>query len=831
MNRRLILLDREDQETCLKFLGRGLTCEILTYQEIEEMPELERQEKLCLGEGDGVMLVGGEPFKYLQSYYHFGIRNENYADCAVLRRLSIEGGSFAKCVMEYPNNDVMADFLDPSFTVPVDFSWFKQKICKTYEEAVRLIDYMSSLPENTNYGFDYEASGMPLDKWFELSGASICTTKYGGFISFTDIRKKSSQEEYQDLLQRLGKFLFNRMSRVWTYNMQYEFQVSRRMLGVDLYNLCDASVVNVLDGEHLKKFSLKWTANRVLQSTVWDTEFDRISDLIDKMLFEEVGKLKKDRKKILKVTPDNYKQTPEWAEICSRYPMYIEEFEELILEYWGNPFMCIPSDILGYYCNLDSFYTLMIYETKKSEYSEEAFQVFLDNTRLGCRLHSCGLYVDEPYRLRYKEECEKMMAWGITYCAMARCRIKMEIHKSKMANISKYGKVAQKLLKKDAFFNGDALEIVKYILSSNIDTLDAYDTGINEGSLLITYGQKFAEEFMDELRTTMKDIKMKGKLDEGVVRKKKLLGIMAEKIKPMIGLDKLKLGKKHEELEKFLYYERAYKELESIVENQMPDIECIPDTIDGFGRKGVGLLEYSDFVSENFFKCKSPVENDIIIDEMFNLFKNETSFIAALSESIQQLPGDKKNEFFKNLGLGSMGEAFNHFMTEWENYVKLGPGETYQGPYPIKIFNIALEAWRKGVNYEPAKDVKPVKDVWADFTGFNTQADFFSEYKDQFREYGSRFVDTDLKESFYFMRKLGLNYLLYKKYSKVLSVYVEGLFHATGKWVIEERDHIPLREAEEGEPGAVFKIFTKYEVNQKSSKRWSSGFHQLYGGL
>ena len=111
---------------------------------------------------------------------------------------------------------------------------------------------------------------MPLDKWYELSGVSICTTDFGGFISFTDLRHNSTQEQYHDVLDRLGKFVMKRMTHIWTYNLQYEYQVSHRMLGIDAYELSDSSVVNVLDGFHLKKYSLKWTGNRVLETTVWD---------------------------------------------------------------------------------------------------------------------------------------------------------------------------------------------------------------------------------------------------------------------------------------------------------------------------------------------------------------------------------------------------------------------------------------------------------------------------------------------------------------------------------------------------------------------------------
>lgn len=307
MNRRLVLISQAETPDFAKYWGCGLGNEIYTLEQLEAMDKIDRENCLRVGVGDGILLVGAEPFKYLQQFYHFGIRSENYFDCEKLYRLSIEGGAFVRVIEDFPEPNTIADFLSVDFTKPVDFSWFKQKILKTYEEAIKFLDYLESLPENEDFGFDYEASGMPLDKWFEISGAAICTTKFGGFISFTDIRHTATKEQYQHLLYRLGQFLLKRQEHVWTYNMQYEFQVSHRMLGVDLYNLCDASVVNVLDGHHLKKYSLKWTAQRILGASVWDTEFDRISDLIDSMLFTEEGKLKRINTKFLKWTKQTLK--------------------------------------------------------------------------------------------------------------------------------------------------------------------------------------------------------------------------------------------------------------------------------------------------------------------------------------------------------------------------------------------------------------------------------------------------------------------------------------------------------------------------------------------
>lgn len=828
MNRRIVLIDQNEVQNVMSFYGCGLGNEIYTIQSLQSLNEEDLKASLTLGPTDAVMLVGGGAFKFLQQFYHFGVRSENYFDCSKLTRLSIEGGAFVKVVLELPKKEEVEKFMDPSFTVPVDFSWFKYKVIHTFQEAVNFLNYLDSLPENQDYGFDYEASGMPLEKQFEISGAAICTEQYGGFISFTDLRHNSTQQEYYQVLELLGKFLVKRMSHVWTYNMQYEFQVSHRMLGVDLYNLCDASVYNVLDGYHLKKYSLKWTAQRILGANVWDTEFDYISDLIDSMLFEEVGRLKAEKHKVLKVTKSNFKDTSEWKELCKRYPEYINEFESLILEYWGNAFMPIPSEILGKYCNLDAFYTLMIHKKEESMYTEDARQTFLDNIRLGARLHSSGLYIDEPFRLRYEQESLKLMAYAITYNAEARCWIKMEKHSKKMNDLSNYNPVAIKLLKDNKFFNGDTVEICKHILSTHIDTIDAFELGVNEGLLMINYGEAFAVEFLRLVRESMEEAGMikemkktktkviKQKIEANIVGKKKFLGILADKIKPLLGIDKIDFnGDKHLELEKYLYYERAFKELTKISLKQLNDINNIPDKIYIFGKE-LGLLEYSDFISENYFKCKSPIENDEICLEMAQLYKSESAYLAAIFESTQQLPGAE--EYYKNLGIETIDDAFKHFMIDWEKRCKGTPAE--QTAYPEKVYKLALEFYRN-----PGCD--QVKEVWSNFNGYIAQEQFFKYVSDQYLEYGKPFDPSDLKDTFFFMRKFVINYLIYKKYAKVLSTYINGMFKQNNCWVIESKDHIPIRYADPGEPGAVEKCFVHYEVNTKSSKRWSSGFHTI----
>ena len=837
MYRRIVLVDQEETKNYASLFGRGFGNNIYTLQALQSMDEENLKKFLTFGEGEAIMLIGAEPFRFLKQYYHFSIRSENYYDCSKLRRLSIEGGAFVKEVLDIPTDEEINDFLDPDFTKKVEFPGFKQYIIHTYQDAISFLDTIDSLPLDTDLGFDYEASGMPLDVWFEISGASIATENYSGFISFTDIRHQVGKEssEYQYLLKRLGEILVKRMSHVWAYNMQYEFQVSHRMLGVDLYNLCDASVVNTMDGNHMKKYSLKWTGQNVLEVNTWDVEFDKISDLIDSMLFTEEGKLKKDKHQVLKVDQTNFDQTPEWAELIRRYPQYESEFRSLILEYWGNAFMCIPSEILGYYCNLDAFYTLMIYKKRQNDYSQDCWNVNLDNIRLGCRLMSSGLYIDEPFRAKYENYCHEMMAWGITYCAIARCYVKMQKHQALANNIKRYKPVAVKLLEDGQFYQGDIMEITKNLLYNNLDTMDTTETGLNEGKIAMKFGDKFASELVDIVKAAMCEVKMKGKIDEGIKRKKKILTVISEKLIPIIGLDKIKLGEKHNELEKYMYYQRAYKELLRVSGNQLCDIQNIPDKIYLFG-KYMSLLEYADFVSDNYFKCKSPLENDEIAYEFTMLYRPQTSFLAAMIESTQQLP--ETDKFYSSRGITDINVGFNEFMKEWENYFKNGHLSQL---YPEKAFTLALEHYqspKKEKDTKKSKEGNPVyiyncsdkvKEMWTDFNGWTAQAQFFPDMAGQYKSYETMFDPTDMQDDFYFMRKLTLNYLLFKKYSKLNSTYVgsDGMFKKNNRFVIENEDHIPLRYADPTEPGAVEKCFVHYEVQTKSSKRWSSGFHTI----
>ena len=77
------------------------------------------------------------------------------------------------------------------------------------------------------------------------------------------------------------------------------------------------------------------------------------------------------------------------------------------------------------------------------------------------------------------------------------------------------------------------------------------------------------------------------------------------------------------------------------------------------------------------------------------------------------------------------------------------------------------------------------------------------------------------------MRKFLVNILLFKKYNKIKTTYINGLFKDNAKYVIDTPQLMPVREAREDEPNARLKLFPRFEIMKKETKRWSSGFHTI----
>ena len=852
MNKRILLID-DDPELGVdlyKWFGFGKIL-MYTVSQLKGLSDLERDGILKLGPGDGAVLVGPEAFEIISNRYHIGIRGENYFDCSQLRRIGLDSGAFIKVCHEKDvlSQNELAYFESDAFVLKREFKDYTWEIVKTPGSAIQRLGAMNQLRSDVKVGFDYETSGMPMEIDLMITGAALCANRHSVFFSFLDIRENSTDKEFSEFIYAFGYVLRKYAESIWVYNVQFEQQVTWRFFGIEC-EFNDASVYNVMDGLHSKNYSLKWSTQRLIGGgdTVtpslqnmpdnggivpWDTDFDRLEELLDSMYYvvQQIPgtKGKKNTERVLKVTPSDYQNTPEWKEICMRYPKYIGEFERLINKYFGRPFLNIPSDILGYYCCLDAFYTVEIPIENECRYPGICHEIFLNNQRLGALLHRGGMFKDENFRLAYNEECKHSEAYGITYAATCRCKWKMDKHSKKMADPKKYNPLWLKLMDRQEFYNGDPLEITKTLLSSNIN--DSYDTGFDEGKFMMTYGEDFTLFMKSTLETRMKEIKFKGKIDESIIRKKKLLGLVSGDLKNYLKLPD-SLGNKHIELEKYMWYERAYKSFLKIWKNGLT-IDNVPDKIWFLG-KVWDRDDYTEYVLENFFKCSSPIDSAEITGELIDLFPSQTTFLTTIYAGINKLPGGKN--FYSNLGITNVEDGYKHFMNEWQIWWNNtdGAGVTtypvgFNPTYPNEVFIDAYRYWSSITNKKKAVE-EDLTTTWDSFDGYLKQSTYFS-FKNDYKLMEQPYSENDWNlPVFDFIRKLVINIMYYKKYRKMRTAYTDetAMFKATDRLVmVDPKTLMPIRDAAPNEPGSVIKMFPKYEVMKKETKRWSSGYHTI----
>ena len=850
MNKRITIVDSE-ATVLSNYVGIGLS-DVFSVKDLVEMDDSALEDLLSLTEGDGILAVGPSAFELIRKFYHLGIRGENYYDCSILNRLGTEvKGAYIKVLHEEDEitKDIVDYFLSPDFCKTRDFSDFRYEVVKTYDRAKIFLDFFFNLPVGVRIGFDYETSGMAMEKIFKITGAAFAIASGGYnsavFFSFTELERNCTPEQFQEFRDRFRDILVKHHDNMWVYNMAFESQVTWREFGVEL-TFCDSSVFNYEDGLHQKNFSLKWTAQRLLGGgdkyhlpgikegpgiEPCDTDFDRLEDAFSRLYWVDqfVKGKKKPVGKLYKCSEYDWELQPEWKEINKLYPGYENEFRTLVKENFGNPFLNIPADILGKYCCLDSYYTVLIAEENLPRYSKLCHETFLNNLRIFSSIERGGLYIDDDYVKKYEFYCQQMMLWGITYVATYRCFRKIEKHQAKAAKIDKYPVHSKMLLEKGEFCNGDPTLIARNLLAQNVDPYDNYDTGLDEGGLVMKYGNKFASEFVNIVKSCMLETKFKGKIDSSIARKKKLIGAVAEKLPELLGLNKIKLDTRHEELEKTLYYQRAYKELKEVWK-QLDTLDNIPSEIYWRGKK-TPIFDVSQEIMNSYYRCSSPIDNVELEQELISEYKLETVFLATINRDMNKLPREKR--YYSGIDIKTPEEALNHFSFYgnifWNNYnqktgICMWPENGPEKAYPDEVFQLFFTLFNDTKNDWNTE-------VWGDWKGYDKQADFFPDHvKSEIDLLGGKWDESDLNlNPFTRMRKLLINILLYKKYNKVRSTYTNtetGIFSRAQKYVIDSPQMMTIREADPDEPGAVKKSFVRYEVMKKATKRNAGPFHE-----
>lgn len=149
------------------------------------------------------------------------------------------------------------------------------------------------------------------------------------------------------------------------------------------------------------------------------------------------------------------KSHPFYNDILERYPEHTEEFNTLlgIKKYFGNGFAIQPSQVVGKYCIIDSYYTLMIaekyYELDEFNYdpndpdkipakwmtTDKMVEIFASNKAIGAKLHMFGLNKSNTRRDRYddiqnKARVHSNYVVALAYYQMLLSEEKIENHAS-----------------------------------------------------------------------------------------------------------------------------------------------------------------------------------------------------------------------------------------------------------------------------------------------------------------------------------------------------------------------------------------------------------------
>jgi hypothetical protein len=314
------------------------------------------------------------------------------------------------------------------------------KIIRDVDDIDKSFNYF--LNTSQLYGLDFETNGFPFDSedFYHMGVSIVGVDGFGAYYDMEGMR--SITNTFDHFLSKFKEFLDAKAEDCYAYNVGFEMRCIY-LLYHKLYWLHEASTVNVCDGFNAKKYSLKWTAQRCLHVSSWDDDFDYLCDKLHYLMNGIQNK--KGEYELEPCTIDNYHSSDIWKEIESRYPNDLDEFNRLIHAYWGKPFKCIPANILGKYCCIDSFNTVLLRKDSDTRYDDRCWSCYDNNLRMAALIQICGGNLDIS-------------------------------HRRKLLNISQNLVVASRI------------KVIKYWLSHQASLVDIEDIGFDTIGRMIKFG-------------------------------------------------------------------------------------------------------------------------------------------------------------------------------------------------------------------------------------------------------------------------------------------------------------------------------------------------------
>jgi hypothetical protein len=387
-------------------------------------------------EDNRILMLGEDTFNRVSKLVHFPIRKAKYKTLFGLPALTLSSGCKVKVQPKWDKWACMSIFKESWITAICPDEPTVSKKFKSYnDEAKNTLRTLIELPKGTIFGFDYETSGLPnkhieqmnpeyyklqgrkcevdkiTGKTFQVTGASICSEfRESYYFDFLSIFKSDKAKEFfYDFIE----FLTKHSETCWVYNAHFETQVSYILFHI-FFIFQDAAAVNYIRGRNMYRQSLKVTTQDLLHIRSWDDAFD---DLVDGLnyLLSEAYQVNWDEGTVVQdgLTYIWY-ESPYFRDLFMPYgeDNYLEAME-LAKNSFMNPFLCIPADILGKYCNVDSYSTMELARYMYDKYSKECVDVFTANLRFHVYLNATGNFIDALEFRRQNDVANKASNWGM----------------------------------------------------------------------------------------------------------------------------------------------------------------------------------------------------------------------------------------------------------------------------------------------------------------------------------------------------------------------------------------------------------------------------------
>lgn len=240
---------------------------------------------------------------------------------------------------------------------------FITKLIESYKYIELLKNYSGEL------GFDYETNGFPEDEFFSIVGSGFSTIDTGFYFDWRCLYLDNPDEFNNTFLPKFKSLLDKKHKEIIVFNYRFEMNASYNYFNT-FYKFIDAGIYRVIIGKHQQQYwTLKYMAQFFLKVGNWDANYD---GLIKR--FNESGALQS--RESLEEFVDN-------SEFDDETKL---EFLKWYDSGYTTEFNVIPTKLIGEYCMLDSYYTLMIHKENQKTYSDDCIQVFASNARFAARM-------------------------------------------------------------------------------------------------------------------------------------------------------------------------------------------------------------------------------------------------------------------------------------------------------------------------------------------------------------------------------------------------------------------------------------------------------------